>query len=307
MAKICRHYESKCSGEYKTLASRYVLQMGQEIRSQIDALLDQNEKNYVVAGCKSRLNLDEKNTFSSISNPTERIIEPCMRSSNQVKELENQVTELTNELKKTKYEMQRAMERSQETLNNSVSKYRERIKIEQIRFRKAQQSFEQRENQLKEEARLVNSFIRRKANEVIGCQNAEIEHLKLEMRTMIELYEEEVKESVRERLNKLEDGFRISVRKEKMAIERNVLSKSFSNIQKTSDKVSQVEKSDEKTILSEKFNSISRFSDESISTRKSSRSLEDRDFTSRLPMHHLKGDIRNAKPQTKEEHFIPQR
>jgi len=36
--KICKHYEAKCSGDYKSLASRYVVDMSKEIQSQITGI-----------------------------------------------------------------------------------------------------------------------------------------------------------------------------------------------------------------------------------------------------------------------------
>lgn len=40
---ICNHYEAKCTGKYSSLASRYVVQMGKEIKEQI-ALLEEIEE-----------------------------------------------------------------------------------------------------------------------------------------------------------------------------------------------------------------------------------------------------------------------
>lgn len=36
--KICQHYEAKCSGQYNSLGSRYVLELAKEIKSQIDGM-----------------------------------------------------------------------------------------------------------------------------------------------------------------------------------------------------------------------------------------------------------------------------
>jgi len=38
IANICNHYEAKCTGKYSSLASRYVMQMGKEIREQVTVL-----------------------------------------------------------------------------------------------------------------------------------------------------------------------------------------------------------------------------------------------------------------------------
>jgi hypothetical protein len=320
VTKICKHYEAKCSGEYKTLASRYVLQMGKEIRSQIDALLEKSEENINMSDYKPNFKRDEMN-MNAFNNIKSDLCDPkglndnfSMMKSQEVKAFERQVNELNDELKKTSHEMQRTKERAQEILDSRMRKYKERINLEQNRCRKAQHMFEAREKQLKEEARLVNSYIRRKANEVIECKNDEIENLKKEMRGVIANYEEEVKDSVNKRLCKLEDNFRLSVRNEKLAIDRNILSMSFSRGDTKENKPIYSESGDF-SIVSDRLNSMTRFSDDSISTRKSARSGEDKDATIR----HLRSRIRElektnetlttkgfqAESHIKEEQYVP--
>jgi len=44
ISDVCDHYENKCSGKYTSLASRYVFQMAHEIRTQIEALQKNNQR-----------------------------------------------------------------------------------------------------------------------------------------------------------------------------------------------------------------------------------------------------------------------
>ena len=60
--KICEHYQQKCSGTYKSLASRYVYQMATEIEHLVDAL---KEGGYDLSeGSLSTLDDRESNTSS---------------------------------------------------------------------------------------------------------------------------------------------------------------------------------------------------------------------------------------------------
>ena len=43
--KICEHYEAKCSGQYSSLAYRYVLELAKEIKSQVDGIETKLTKN----------------------------------------------------------------------------------------------------------------------------------------------------------------------------------------------------------------------------------------------------------------------
>ena len=61
--KICEHYQTKCAGTYKSLASRYVYQMASEIDHLVDAL---KEGGYVTTEQGSLSTLDDRD-FKSFS------------------------------------------------------------------------------------------------------------------------------------------------------------------------------------------------------------------------------------------------
>lgn len=63
--KICEHYQTKCAGTYKSLASRYVYQMASEIDHLVDAL---KEGGYVVSEQEGSLStMENDRDFNSFS------------------------------------------------------------------------------------------------------------------------------------------------------------------------------------------------------------------------------------------------
>ena len=72
--KVCEHYQQKCAGTYKSLASRYVYQMATEIEHLVDAIKDGG----YLSEAGSLSTLDDRDTLRS-SLPSEQRVIRCKK------------------------------------------------------------------------------------------------------------------------------------------------------------------------------------------------------------------------------------
>ena len=230
--KICEHYESKCSGQYNSLASRYVLQMGQEIRSQIEGMDSINKPQHFT--------FDEsiKNTFDKIytqgessygqdepedpDNTNKRSYETTPKQAaleRRIKKLEEKMLEKETELKVQK-------EKAAKDLKYCEQQYKEKNQVDRLHFENSQrllksaqseetQKLKKEISQVKSDARLVIDFIRRKANEAIADENSKIQQQKNSIGKKMEDLQSEMRKTFHNHLCSLEEEVNMVVRKEK--------------------------------------------------------------------------------------------
>lgn len=200
--KICEHYEAKCSGTYQSLASRYLFQMGREIRSQIDALengayhhgdspvcegekrsrrrqrSEENERycdsvRYQYnqcCDCPSSTSMDQSCSMSCGSHDGQY---PCLASNNDLVDgLKHEIVRLERELAKTKKEAEDAHYSASGKPENRPVAVQEEVDNIKLAYESKLRDAGREIRALKKDARLVIDFVRRKANETLAEMGA---------------------------------------------------------------------------------------------------------------------------------------
>lgn len=232
--KICEHYESKCSGQYNSLASRYVLQMGQEIRSQIEGMdlinkpqhftFDESIKNTfdkIYTQGESYYDQDELQDPDNVNNRSSAMQTPPKKAAleRRIKKLEEKLLEKETELKIQK-------EKAAKDLKYCEQQYKEKNQVDRLHFENSQrllksahgdetQKLKKEISQVKSDARLVIDFIRRKANEAIADENSKIQKQKNSIGKKMEELQSEMKKTFHNHLCSLEEEVIMVVKKEK--------------------------------------------------------------------------------------------
>ena len=247
--KICEYYESKCSGQYNSLASRYVLQMSQEIKNQVEGMQHcvNKPQHFTFHDCIANNfdkiypqndddNLDEKaqggiqpkNRNEIYNNSTiESEVQSKSEQNASIIALERQVKMLKECLleKKTEIRVQK---------ENAEQQCKEKNQVDRLHFENSQRLLKHKHHeelrkarkeivQVKSDARLVIDFVRRKANEAIADESSKMEFQKKSMGKKMETMESQMRKTFHSHLHKLEEEVKMVVRKEKKAIDLTIL------------------------------------------------------------------------------------
>lgn len=164
--KICEHYEGKCSGQYSSLASRYISQMCQEIKTQVDSIEKQENGN-------------NKQLKKSTENGTEKGRDNEIIDNDNQGMLQRKVEELQNQLAKANVDLQQYKINTENYVKQHSRDFEEKLKVDRLHFKNSNESlkrdFEEKlkkarneTSQVKSDARLIIDFIRKKANESLA-------------------------------------------------------------------------------------------------------------------------------------------
>jgi len=275
--KICEHYEAKCSGQYSSLASRYVLQMGTEIKTQINGI----EKNL---GDDYNIQNGEGYYSDPVSKDIDERLVEDQSMHNLSKELSlgalaKKVIELKRALIETKSELKEAKENTAKELEAQMQEYKEKIEVDRLHYKNSQELMEsthkselkQAESeivQVKNDARLVIDFIRRKANEALEEVNTKNKNDKKQMTENMQSLEHQMKQNFNRHLQNLEGQVRNVVREEKIVFQTELTraSKRFKTVSLSPKRESKIPKHRDVSLQSNVSVIEEVFSDDSIST-----------------------------------------
>ena len=218
--KICEHYEAKCSGTYSSLASRYLYHMGQEIKTQVDALEKGvcGQKNAAMLSCKRRKenivcecrsNIGGQHNYYTYGNAgddgqtglncSEKLpsCENCKlpMQYHEVDHDENyvmrtKINQLERELLVAKQEAKDAHCRAAKNLKDYAEAFHNKAEHDRVQYEAKLREAGHEIRELKKDARLVINFVRRRANKELIEMNSKAERDKDEVQRSNMLFEE---------------------------------------------------------------------------------------------------------------------
>jgi len=232
MRKICEHYEAKCEGQYESLATRYILQMGHEIRAQIDNLEcgscnDCTKTHHYVKTAQSQEENHDKTGHISINekdNPVQDV-----RTANINKgSLKSKVDVLENALQEAKNQIIQYKERASQRNDDyyGLKKNYEkccrdlkdlRVSLEDERKRHANEL-----ERVKSDSKRIIKFVRSKANEALIDIETKHQEIVKNLNQNLVQQENEYKNHISAHLGNLEHQICDAVRSEKAAIENGI-------------------------------------------------------------------------------------
>jgi len=222
--KICDHYEAKCEGQYNSLASRYIFQMGQEIKAQLDQLengsckhctgyylyenpmtmqqhpnIVDNPVNYdSVEGDK--VSKTYRGTFRTKLHVLQDALQEAKNELIQYKEKSSQKIESYNSLKKTYVQCNKEVQGLRIALEEEKKKHASEME------------------RMKNDTKRVITFVRKKANEaLIDTETKYMGSIKDLNQTLLQR-ENEYKSHISAHLENLENQISCAVQSEKAAI-----------------------------------------------------------------------------------------
>lgn len=235
--KICNHYEAKCSGTYDSLASRYVVQMAREVRCQIDCMqgLDPSSIPHYIpeddtGSCSDPLDnvdLDEEedNLLRRRRRQDDKIRKPISvkpRRPNTATDIpyyrrnyNTSLNEQNQKLKKELITIKKEMQRLQQSLSEQKDAYEEKLLTS---VNEEQEKTRSQISQVKEDARIVIDFIRRKADEFIAENDVKHDVQMKDMENKMNSMERKMKSQFHNQLEKFELKFKDSLQREQAKV-----------------------------------------------------------------------------------------
>lgn len=253
--KICEHYEAKCSGQYSSLASRYVLELAKEIKSQVDGIetkLTKNDSMFsasrasntskkprkrqgswledMLASSTSRLDQDSTSRYwQKDGGTTEGFVCGPSRSSSRPQSApyypsqeippEQQIHQLTQMLLQKDSELQFVKDDAVKALEANRKQYKQNLEHEKSNLKCMKEVIESKHEEdllkvrkeidrVKNDAKLVIDFVRKRANKAIEAERANSEREKRSVEERFNQMEHKMVEAFNSRLQKAESAIK---------------------------------------------------------------------------------------------------
>lgn len=246
--KVCQHYEAKCSGQYSSLASRYVLQMVKEIETQVDAMEQTNNSTTChcsggwVKGVKSRrgraFEFDDKNfPQKEVSDDTRKYfqdsgIDEYTNEATKRQGYESDVVPVNADLEDVRGNLLRTnieLQGKAKELERMEAENKHKLQLERRHLRKTTEILiEQHKDEIdhlykeiakvKTDAKLVIDFVRRKANKALEKEMVNRKNDMFRINQQYEMKEARLKEKFNTSLCKVESQVKQALHKEKVII-----------------------------------------------------------------------------------------